>query len=114
MKRGVKVIYKIFCFIIVIYLISLTGCSDSPKYKDEDIAAIVRGEKITIGELRFLYPDDKVLDMIDDTIKAKLVVQEAKKLNIDVSKEVKETVEGFAVYPPDHNDTETANSIRIC
>ncbi|MFS0824694.1 hypothetical protein [Bacillus sp. 1P02SD] len=104
--------YKPFCSIIVIYLIILTGCSDSPKYNDEDVAAIVRGEEITIGELRFLYSDAEILTMIDGTIKAKLVIQEAKKMNIDVSKEVKETIEALGDYPPDHIDTEAANSIR--
>ncbi|WP_096154166.1 MULTISPECIES: SurA N-terminal domain-containing protein [Bacillus] len=104
--------YKIFCSIIVIYLIFLTGCSDSPKYNDEDVAAIVRGEEITIGELRFLYPDEKILSMIDGTIKATLIIQEAKKMNIDVSLEVKETIEALSDYPPDHIDTKTANSIR--
>jgi HJR/Mrr/RecB family endonuclease len=104
--------YKPFCSIIVIYLIILTGCSDSPKYNDEDVAVIVRGEEITIGELRFLYLDEEILNMIDGTIKAKLVIQEAKKLNIDVSKEVKETIEALGDYPPDHIKADTENSIR--
>ena len=53
--------YKIFCSIIVIYLIFLTGCSNSPKYNDEDVAAIVKGEEITIGELRFFILMKKYL-----------------------------------------------------
>lgn len=89
------------------------GCSNSFKYSDNEVAAIVKGEEITIGELRFLYPDHKVLDMIDGTVKAELVVQEAKKMNFDVSEEVKVMVEGFGSYPPsDHVDAAYANSIR--
>lgn len=107
-----KVIYKIFYSIIVSYFIFLTGCSDSPKYKDEDVAAIVKGEEITIGELRFLYPDEEIFNMLDGTIKAKLVIVEAKKMNIDVSKEVNETIKALGGYPPDDIDTEAANSIR--
>lgn len=34
-------------------LIVLTGCNPISKYEDEDVAAIVRGEEITVGELRF-------------------------------------------------------------
>lgn len=104
--------YKILCSIIFIYLIFITGCSDSPKYNDEDVAAIVKGEEITIGELRFLYPDEEIFNMMDGTIKAKLVIEEAKKMNIDVSKEVNETIKALGDYPPDHIDTEAANSIR--
>ncbi|MDR4887465.1 hypothetical protein RGU12_07810 [Fredinandcohnia sp. QZ13] len=33
-------------------------------------------------------------------------------MNINVAKEVKETIEVLADYPPDHIDTEAANSIR--
>ena len=43
---------------MLIFFIFLVGCSDSLKYSDEEVAAIVRGEEITIGELRFLYPDN--------------------------------------------------------
>ncbi|MED4018708.1 hypothetical protein [Sutcliffiella cohnii] len=104
--------YKFFCSIIVIYFIFLTGCSNSANYNDEDIAAIVRGEEITVGELRFLYPDDVLLNIIEGTIKAKLVVQEAKKMNIDVSKELEETIESMSQYPPNHVGTDVAISIR--
>lgn len=104
--------YKFLFSTIVIYLIILVGCSDSTRYNDEDVAAIVRGEEITIGELRFLYPDDELLNMLDGTIKAKLVVQEAKKMNINISKEVEELVAALNEYPPDNIDTKAANSIR--
>ena len=57
------------------------GCSDSDiaKYDDEDVAAIVRGEEITIGDLRFLFLDDQILESLDGTIKAKLAEQEVKR-----------------------------------
>ena len=37
--------------------------------------------------------------MIDGTVKSKLVIQEAKKMNIDVSEKVKPIIEVFGSYP---------------
>lgn len=93
-------------------LFFLVGCSDSTKYNDEDIVAIVRGEEITIGELRFLYPDEELLNIIDGAIKAKLVIQEAKKMNLDVSAQVIERIAALSKYPSDDTDMEIANTIR--
>ncbi|WP_458949081.1 hypothetical protein [Oceanobacillus sp. CAU 1775] len=95
---------------IVMILFLLTGCSDLSKYDDEDTAAIVRGEEITIGELRLLYPDEEVLNMIDGTVKAKLVVQEAKKMNIDVSEEIEEMAFTLGVYPSKDIESQSAIS----
>lgn len=76
-------------------LIFIVGCANKEiaDYNDEDIAAIVRGEEITVGELRVLYTDEKVLDMINGTIKAKLVEQEAKRMNLDVTDEIEQEIE---------------------
>ncbi|WP_096273732.1 hypothetical protein [Paucisalibacillus globulus] len=79
---------KIRLLVVVICTISMIGCSKS--YDNDDIAAIVRGEEITVGELRFLYPDNKILDNLDGTIKATLAIQEVNKMNIDLSEELKE------------------------
>lgn len=95
-----------------IFVFLLAGCSNSLKYSNEEVAAIVRGEEITIGELRFLYTDDIVLEMVEQRIKDVLVIQEAKKLNIDVSENVKTIVETFGDYPLSKNfDAEYANLI---
>ncbi|MUK87810.1 hypothetical protein GMD78_05265 [Ornithinibacillus sp. L9] len=103
---------KLISFVVFVSFIFLIGCTNSIKYNDEDVAAIVRGEEITIGELRFLYQDQKLLDVIDGVVKAELAVQEAKKMNLDVSKEIKETIEARGGYPPDDIDNPTAKSIR--
>ncbi|WP_164669843.1 hypothetical protein [Virgibacillus doumboii] len=98
--------------IFVAFLIFMVGCTDTIGYADDEVAAIVRGEEITIGELRFLYTDDKVLEMIEPTVKAKLAVQEAKEMNMDVSEQVEESVEFGGELPPEDVDTEPANSVR--
>lgn len=106
---------KIFSYIFLICLLLLVGCNELSKYDDEDVAAIIRGEELTIGELRFLYPDDKVLENLDGTIKAKLVKQEVKAMNIDVSKELQEIEEKKSevdIYSSKEVDTETANGMR--
>jgi len=71
-------------------IIALMGCSSNIKssikdYNDNDIAAIVKDEEITIGELRFLYPDEEVLQNIEGTVKIELILQKAKRMNLDVS-----------------------------
>lgn len=94
----------------------LAGCNSISKYEDDDVAAIVRGEEITVGELRFLYADDKVLDNLDGTIKAKLAVQEAKRLNLDVSdklQEIQSSIDSIGeFYPAEEDNSEIAKDTR--
>lgn len=72
-------------------LLFLAGCTSATlEYEDDEIAAVVRGEEITIGDLRFLYPDKGLLDKIEPTAKARLVVQEAKRLEIELSEDEQE------------------------
>ena len=100
---------------LICMLILIVGCSDITDYDDNDVAAIVRGEEITVGDLRFLYHDDRIIEYLDGTIKAKLAEQEVKKLNLDVSKELQEiqdTKSVIGIYPSEDDDTEFANNTR--
>lgn len=97
---------------LLILFFILVGCSNSTGYKNEDVVAIVRGEEITIGDLRFLYPDEKIMDAIEGTVKAVLVIQEAKKLKIDVAEEVQEIIEEHATYPAEEDASPVAEVIR--
>ncbi|WP_067724524.1 hypothetical protein [Oceanobacillus damuensis] len=107
---------SLFSYIFLIcMMIFIVGCSDISDYDDYDVAAIVRGEEITVGDLRFLYPDDRILEYLDGTIKAKLAEQEVKELNLDVSQELKEiqdTKSVIGIYPSEDDDTEFANDTR--
>lgn len=76
---------KAALYLSLISLFFIAGCSDKLKYDDDEVAAVVRGEEITIGDLRFLYPDEGLLDKTEGTVKAALVVQEAKRLNLEIS-----------------------------
>lgn len=88
---------KINLYLIPLLIITLlAGCVSAAErsiesYNDDDVVAIVKEKKITVGELRFLYPDDKVLENVKGTVKLELVMQEAKKMNLDVSDELNET-----------------------
>ena len=104
--------YKWVGCMLLICLFILSGCMNSADYKDDDVAAIVRGEEITVGYLRFLYTDDAIVEMIDEVVKAKLAEQEVKKMNIDVSKQVKEIEGLFGKYPQDELHSPEAQSIR--
>ncbi|MBM7600585.1 putative S18 family serine protease [Virgibacillus halotolerans] len=104
--------YKWVGSMLLICLFILSGCMNSTDYKDDDVAAMVRGEEITVGYLRFLYTDDAIVEMIDEAVKAKLAEQEVKKMNIDVSKQVKEIKESYGEYPQDELYSAKAQSIR--
>lgn len=101
-------------------MIFLIGCnasvSDISDFDDSDVAAIVNGEEITIGELRFLYNDDEILGNLDGTIKAKLAEQEVKKMNIDLSQKLEEIKDSYGItkniYPPEDDDSDYAVKTR--
>jgi len=107
-------LYKRLIYIVLISFFILSGCTGNNAYKDEDVAAVVRGEKITVGYLRFLYPDDAMKEMIDGVVKAKLAEQEVKKMDIDISKQVKEIKDTYGKYPQDDsNDSETQSTRKF-
>ena len=72
---------------LVCYFIFLAGCQGIAKYDDEDVAAIIRREELTVGELRFLYPDEQIHENLEGTIKGKLAMQEAKAMQLDITEE---------------------------
>lgn len=63
----------------------MAGCNSVSKCDDNEAAAIVKGQEITIGDLRFLYPDDTALDYIDWAIEVELVKQEVEEMDLDIS-----------------------------
>jgi hypothetical protein len=91
-------------------VILLAGCGSSIRssireYDDNDSVAIVRDKEITIGELRFLYPDEDVLENIEGTVQFELMLQEAKKMNLDVSENLDMQKETMLQLPlRDEND----------
>lgn len=81
---------RIALIIISIALIaSLIGCGNTAAssglkgYDDSDVAAIVRGKDITIGDLRFLYADEDILTGIEGAAQTELMIQEAKAKNVN-------------------------------
>ncbi|WP_042221384.1 hypothetical protein [Oceanobacillus manasiensis] len=109
-----KRLFRYTCLACIIFLF---GCSDNSlsDYDNDDIVAIVRGEEITVGDLRFLYPDDKALENLPGTVKAKLAEQEVKRMNLDIShelQEIQDTKKVMGNYPPEEDDSEIANGTR--
>lgn len=82
MKRITLLIVSIFL------LASLMGCGNTGTqsgvagYADSDVAAIIRGQEITIGDLRFMYADEDVLTSIEGAAQTELVFQEAQRLEM--------------------------------
>ena len=95
--------------VLIFFSIFIVGCSNSLNYKDEDVAAMVRGEEITVGDLRLLYTDDKVMSNLEGTVKAMLIMQEAKDMNMDVTEEIEQAIRP---YPLEDTGDKLANSIQ--
>lgn len=103
---------RIFQISILILVIILAGCSTISKYDDQEIAAIVKGQTITVGELRFLYPDDAALDYLEWTIEVELVKQEVKEMGLDITDKLSDEADWFAELPPKDTKDEGGKQIR--
>ncbi|MFV8830365.1 hypothetical protein [Alkalihalobacterium sp. APHAB7] len=97
-------------FILLLIMSVSVACSNATTEKetvvsvdDGDIVAIVKGEEITLKDIRSLYnvPDEKIAIMVKNFVKEEIMVLEAKKLGIDVSGEM----EGIELAFP-FDDTE--------
>ncbi|PID20097.1 hypothetical protein CSV61_16520 [Sporosarcina sp. P3] len=97
-------------FILLIFLLS--GCSGISKYDDQEPAAIVKGQEITIGDLRFLYPDETALDYLDGTIKLELVKQKVQEMGLDITGNLETDPDWFAELPPKNTKDEGGRQIR--
>src|SRR5690625_2875923 len=95
--------------VVLLFFIFLTVCSSISKYDDNETVAIVRGQEIKIGDLRFLYPDDTALDYLEWAIKVELVIQEVEKIDVDISGEKGE--DWFEQLPP--KDTKDVGGKQI-
>ncbi|MDV6379328.1 hypothetical protein ORD22_14005 [Sporosarcina sp. GW1-11] len=99
-------------FSFVLLLILLTGCNGISKYDDNETAAIVKGQEITIGDLRFLYPDDTALDYLDWAIKFELVKQEVEDKALDITDNLEADGDWFTKLPPKNTKDEGGKQIR--
>ncbi|SER07099.1 hypothetical protein SAMN05216232_0169 [Virgibacillus subterraneus] len=105
---------KVVQFSVLILFIFMTGCSSVSKYEDNEAAAIVKGQKIIIGDLRFLYPDDTALDYLDWAIRIELVKQKVKEMDLDISDKLSEERDDgwFGELPPTNTKDEGGKQIR--
>lgn len=105
---------KILQFAVLILFIFLAGCHSISNYDDNEAAAIVKGQEITIADLRFLYPDDTALDYLDWAIKVELVKQQVKDMDLNISDSLSNEENGdwFQELPPKNTKDEGGKSIR--
>ncbi|QHS21772.1 hypothetical protein GWK91_01910 [Virgibacillus sp. MSP4-1] len=97
-------------YIVIIGFLFLAGCTNNQESENEEIAAMVRGEEIPLEEMQFLYKNEQIPDKIEGTIKAKLAMQEVKKMGLDLSNKVQERMENLPELPPEdtsHSGTES-------
>lgn len=67
----------------------LTACS---RYENEDVVAIVGEKEITIADVRLFYNLDRgdLEESVKAYVKEEVLVQEAKRIGLDVSREIEE------------------------
>jgi hypothetical protein len=105
---------RIFQVSVFIIFLLLAGCTNTLDYDDDDVAALVNGKEITIGELRFLYADDAVIESMDWAIMVELAKQEVKNMNLDPAGNMMEEAHQAQLMnlPPKSTENETEKSIR--
>ncbi|MCP8615858.1 hypothetical protein [Salirhabdus salicampi] len=94
---------NVFFLLAILFAVACSSPSSSNTYDDEDIVAVVLGKEITVRDIRFLYrvTDEELPTFVKERfVKEEVVIQEAKRLGIDVSKEVEEGVTFFDKLPP--------------
>ncbi|MFD2639249.1 hypothetical protein [Piscibacillus salipiscarius] len=100
--------------LLLVCLSILAACSNSSNYNQDDVAAIVRGEEITVGDIRFFKQvnDKELPEAVMAHVRNKLIVLEAKEMGITVSgEELNKAQEAFP-YPKESVKSEQANEIR--
>lgn len=99
---------------VLIFSVFIAGCSSISTYDDNETAAIVKGQEITIGDLRFLYPDDTALDYLDWAISVELVKHKVEEMGLDISDKLSEEGDGrwFGELPPADTKDEGGKQIR--
>lgn len=105
---------KVLQFSVFTLFIFLSGCSGISSYEDNEAAAIVKGQEITVGELRFLYPDNTAFDYLDWAIKVELVKQKVNEMDLSISDHLSEDKNGgwFAELPAKDTLDEGGKAIR--
>lgn len=92
----------------------LASCSSLSTYEDDEVAAIVNNHEITIGDLRFLYPDDSALDYLNSAIEVELIKQEVQEMNLDISPHLtgEKNLDEFEKLPPENTEDEGGKQVR--
>ncbi|ALS77491.1 hypothetical protein ACQKDD_05330 [Planococcus kocurii] len=105
---------KVLCTVILLGAVTLASCSGLSTHEDDEVAAIVNNHEITIGDLRFLYPDDSALDYLDSAIAVELIKQEVQEMNLDISPHLtgETTSEEFEKLPPANTKDEGGKQVR--
>lgn len=112
--KGVRILKSLLYKGILLGTIVLAGCNSISKYDDNEAAAIVKGQEITVGDLRFLYPDDTALDYLESAIEVELIKQEVKELDLDISNNLngEKNRDEFEKLPPKNTKDEGGKQIR--
>lgn len=92
----------------------LTSCSGISTYEDDEVAAIVNNHEITIGDLRFLYPDDAALNYLDSAIQVELIKQEVQEMDLDISAQLtgEKNHDDFEKLPPENTKDDGSKQVR--
>lgn len=109
---GGYLVSKILQFSALIVFLFLAGCNSISTYDDNEAAALVKGREITIGDLRYIYPDDTALDYLEGAIEVELVKQEVKEMGLDISDKLSDADNWLEELPPKNTKDAGGKQIR--
>lgn len=92
---------KLILLLVLIFAVS--GCSSQPTYKDEQVAAVVRGKEITVRDIRLLneFDNEELPQVIRNYVREEIMVQEAMKMGVQLSENTLKTISSNHSLPPE-------------
>ncbi|WP_138420836.1 hypothetical protein [Aquibacillus sediminis] len=98
---------KIVLMLIILISVIIAGCSN--QYNNEEVIAVVDDKEITVADVRLFYnPEEKGLnEAVKDYVKEEIMVQEAKKMGINISEEVEELKAINSPFPQEQTEKQS-------
>jgi hypothetical protein len=90
---------NIFLIIIIFIPAIIAGCTN--QYDNEDVVAIVGDQEITVGDVKLFYnlEEKDLTEATKEYVKEEIMVQDAKRMKIDVTKKAAELKEINNPFP---------------
>jgi hypothetical protein len=99
---------KIFLIAVILVSTIIAGCTK--KYDHDEVVAKVGDKEITYADVKLIYDleEQELLEAVESYVKEEIMVQEAKEMGIDVSKELEEQKALNTPFPLEQTEQQAA------